>query len=54
MSAQGWAFGAPPGDCQCNGVFVWAKLGDARLVQFEQHPAQYNGQVRWGVAIFTH
>lgn len=54
MAAQGWVYGAPPGDCQCNGAFVWAKVGYARLVQFEQHPAQYNGQVRWGVSIFTH
>ena len=54
MSELGWSYVAPPGDCLCNGDYVWTKQGDARMVQFEPHPAQYNGQVRWGVSIFTH
>lgn len=53
MAAAGWSFGAPPNDCVCNGAFVWSQTGDGRLVQFEPHPSLGNGQVRWGVTIYT-
>jgi hypothetical protein len=52
MSELGWAYYAPPANCLCNGAYVWSKTGDSRLVQFESHPNQSNGQVRWGVTIY--
>jgi hypothetical protein len=54
MSANGWVYGAPPSDCTCNGLNVWVKLGDPRLIQFEPNPAQRDGQVVWGIFIYTH
>lgn len=54
MSANGWVYGAPPTDCTCNGLNVWAKLGDTRLIQFEPNPHQLNGHVVWGIFIYTH
>jgi len=54
MSANGWVYGPPPNDCTCNGINVWAKLGDTRLIQFEPNPSQRTGQVVWGIFIYTH
>ncbi len=53
MLAEGWMMGAPPVDCLCNGLPVWRRANDGRLVQFDQHPAYVGGDLRWGITIFT-
>ena len=53
LPAAGWSLTAPPGDCVCNGLPVWSRPNDGRLVQFDAHPNLYAGSVRWSVTIFT-
>lgn len=54
MPPEGWTLGSPPADCICNGLPVWSRANDGRLVQFDSHPTLFNGAVRWSVTIFTH
>ncbi len=53
MLAEGWTLGAPPADCLCDGLPVWRRANDGRLVQFDHHPAYVSGDLRWGITIFT-
>ena len=52
MTQLGWNFGSPPSGCECSASSVWSHANDPRLVQFERHPAEHNGQVRWGVICY--
>ncbi len=52
MTQLGWSYVAPPGGCTCSAENVWSRASDPRLVQFESHAAQHDGQVRWGVICY--
>lgn len=53
MPPEGWSLGQPPASCVCNGLLVWSRSGDARLIQFEAHPYLDGGAVRWSITTFT-
>jgi hypothetical protein len=52
MTQSGWSYGPPPSTCTCSADNVWSRANDPRLVQFERHPAEHDGQVRWGVLCY--
>jgi hypothetical protein len=52
MTQLGWNYGPPIGGCTCSAYNVWTRANDPRQVQFEQHPSEHNGQVRWGVICY--
>jgi hypothetical protein len=53
MKRHGWSYGPPSGGCTCNGLSVWSRSNDGRLVQFDDHPTMNGGHVQYGVTIFT-
>jgi hypothetical protein len=52
MTQLGWSYGSPSGGCTCSADSVWSHANDPRLVQFERHSAEHDGQVRWGVICY--
>ncbi|MBA3826021.1 MAG: hypothetical protein H0X24_19240 [Ktedonobacterales bacterium] len=52
MTQLGWNYGPAVGGCTCSADNVWSRTNDPRLVQFERHAAEHDGQVRWGVICY--